>query len=76
MVVFLTLLIACLGLTVFSFREIVNNNFESIYFFIGIILREADLSGAKYTKNTGNFRDTEWPDGFDPVANGAISVNE
>ena len=33
-------------------------------------LREADLSGAKYNK------DTKWPRGFDPVASGAVLVED
>ncbi len=39
-------------------------------------LSEAILSEAKYTKNSKYIRDTMWPEGFDPVAAGAICVNE
>ena len=42
----------------------------------GAILNGAKLGWAKYTKNTANNRGTIWPDNFDPVAAGAICVNE
>jgi ABC-type multidrug transport system fused ATPase/permease subunit len=39
-------------------------------------MSKVDMSRAKYTKNAKDIRDTIWPDGFDPVAAGAICVNE
>ena len=42
----------------------------------GAKLSNANLRGAKYTKNAADINDTIWPDGFDPVAAGAINFSK